>query len=135
MGDATGAGLPPVVHPLDLPNDILGRDARGAAASPASRLRRIELADSVERAGGQSNRRPRRWTATLQVIQTMQSDAVVNPGDDFHTPDGALLNKINARLRARACASADQTNQFLAEHARAAARRQHAASATPRRRS
>ena len=109
-GDVTGAAYRGVIHPLDVPTDVLGRMPAAMRRRLATAYSTIELADSITRlAIDQTGTARVDGPFTLQAIRNVEHDAV-NPGDDFHTQT-ALLEKMDSALAIELRLS-EQTNQF-----------------------
>jgi hypothetical protein len=112
-GDPNGTGYRQITNPLDIPDDILGRMPAAFRSRLQTAYATIELADRVAAMGvNQAGTVRVNGNSLLQVVQSMQNDAVAS-SDDYHTQT-ALLNKINgaAVLSLR---EGEQANQFLAD--------------------
>ena len=108
--DPTGAAYRGVIHPLDVPSDVVGRMPVDMQRRLATNYSTIELSDSIARlAVDQTGSARADGPLTLQAIRNVEHDAV-NPDDAFHTQT-ALLEKIDSALAIELRLS-EQTNQF-----------------------
>ena len=110
-GDPTGRAYRQIVHPIDVPTDIVGRMPAELQPRLATKYATVEFADGVAKRGVDQVGATRANNATvLQTIRTMELDAA-STADTFNTQT-ALLNKINT-ASVLGLRLADQTNQFL----------------------